>query len=98
MERDGEDRTVIRVKVLPRSSANQIVGIEKGVFRVKLTAPPVDGKANKALRDLLAKQLGVAKGNVEIISGERSKTKSVRIHGLSPEETHRLLQKGTVFL
>jgi uncharacterized protein (TIGR00251 family) len=98
MERDGGDKTVIKVKVLPRSSANQIVGREKGIFRVKLTAPPVDGKANKALRDLLAKRLGVAKGNVEIISGERSKIKSVRIHGLSLGETNRILQKGTEFL
>ncbi len=85
-------KTTIRVKVLPRSSKNQIVGQEKGTFRVKLTAPPVEGKANKALSDLLARRLGLPKGNVEIVSGKRSRLKSVRIQGLSIEDIKKLLK------
>ncbi|MCP4668216.1 MAG: YggU family protein [Deltaproteobacteria bacterium] len=85
-------RADIKVKVLPRSSANQIVGREEGVFKVKLTAPPVEGKANKALKEFLAKRLGLPKSDVEIVSGERSRLKSVLIHGLSLKEVDALLK------
>jgi uncharacterized protein (TIGR00251 family) len=60
---------------------------------VKVTSPPVNGKANKALIDLLAKRLGVPKGNIEIVSGKSSRDKSVRIHGLSLEAVALLLDK-----
>ena len=78
----------IRIRVLPRASRNQVVGIENGVLKVKLTAPPLEGKANKALREFLARKLGVRKKNVEIVSGERSRIKSIRIQGLSPEDAN----------
>ena len=84
-------KIIIQVKVVPRSSRNQIVGREKGVFRVKLTSPPIDGKANKALRELLARRLGLSKDKVEVISGERSRMKSISIKGLSLEDINRLL-------
>jgi uncharacterized protein (TIGR00251 family) len=83
----------IRVKVLPRSATNQIIGQEGDVFKVKLTSPPVEGKANKALIELLAKRLRIGKGKIEIISGTRSRLKSVRISGLSQEEITQLLKK-----
>ena len=86
-------KTIIQVKVVPRSSSNTIISEEKGIFKIKLTAPPVEGKANKALKQLLSKRLGLPKGNVEIISGERSRAKSVRIHGLSFQDVSTLLEK-----
>jgi uncharacterized protein (TIGR00251 family) len=89
----GSPKTVISVKVIPRSSGNQIIGFGEGMIKVKLTAAPVEGRANKALKGLLAKRLGLSKGNVEIISGERSRQKSVLIHGLSPDKVDALLQK-----
>ena len=46
----ADTKTIIRVRVLPRTSKNQVVGMDGGIFKVKLTAPPVEGKANKALR------------------------------------------------
>ena len=85
-------KSVICVKVLPRSSVNQISGDEEGVIKVKLTAPPVEGKANKALVQFLAKKLGVARRDVEIVSGERSRVKSIRIYGLSPEDVMGMLK------
>lgn len=84
-------KTDIKVRVVPRSSRNQIIGVEDGIFKIKLTAPPVDGKANKALIEFLAKKLGLAKGSVEIVSGERSRQKSVRIHGLPLKKVSTLL-------
>ena len=92
MKREQTPETFIQIKVLPRSSRNQIIGSDDGVFRVKLTAPPVEGKANTALKEFLSKKLGVAKGSIEIVSGERSRQKSVRIHGLFPEEINRVLE------
>ncbi len=87
----GIPKTVIRVKVIPRSSRNQVLGFEEGTVKVKLTAPPVEGRANKALKELLAKRLGVAKKDVDIVSGERSRKKTVRIYGLCPEEVDAIL-------
>jgi uncharacterized protein (TIGR00251 family) len=78
--------TIINVRLIPRSSRNEIIGKENDGIKIKLTAPPVDGKANKALVKLLASELGVPKRDIEIVSGERSRKKSIRITGLSLEE------------
>lgn len=86
-----DTKTTIRVRVLPRTSKNQIVGIDGGVFKVKLTAPAVEGKANKALVQFLAKKLGLPKRDIEIVSGERSREKSLKINGLSVEEVMGIL-------
>lgn len=78
--------TEIRVKLNPRSSRNQITGRDQGVYCVKVTPPPVGGLANKALIGLLAKNLKIPKGNIEIRSGKHSRMKRVRISGLSEGE------------
>ena len=79
---------IIQVKVLPKSSRNQVLGKEGEIFRIKLTAPPLEGRANKALMDLLSKRLGVPKKDVEIVSGRRSRLKSVRIQGLTQADVN----------
>lgn len=61
------------------------------MYRIKLTAPAVEGKANKALLKFLAKRLGLPKPNIQIISGERSRTKSIRIHGLTAQQVKERL-------
>ena len=86
--------TDIKIKLLPRSSKNQIIGKEGDLFKVKVTSPPVEGKANKALVQLLAKNLGISKGRVEIIAGKNSRLKTLRIHGLSEKNITSLLEKG----
>lgn len=83
----------IKVKVLTRSSRNQITGKEGDLFKVKLTSPPVEGKANKALIEFLAKKLGIPKANMEIKSGKSSKLKSILIYGLTLEEITQSLNK-----
>lgn len=85
-------QALINVKVIPRASRNQIVGKENAAFKIKLTAPPVEGKANKALKEFLSKKLRVPKRNVDIISGKRSRQKSVLIRGLSPGDVDTLLK------
>ena len=83
----------IKVKVLPRSSKNQIIGQEGDLFKVKLTSPPVEGKANKALIEFLAEKLGIPKSHMQIKSGKSSKLKSILIHGLTLEEITQALHK-----
>jgi hypothetical protein len=68
-------------RVAPRASRDRVIGVQDGVLKVALTAPPVDGAANEALRKLLAKTFGVSKSAVEILRGERGRTKLLRIRG-----------------
>lgn len=75
----------IQVSVQPRSSKNQIVGLKGEALKIKLTAPPVEGAANKMLIELIAKELGVSKSNIEIRHGQSGKTKVIFIHSLTEE-------------
>ncbi|MFC1866641.1 DUF167 domain-containing protein [Thermodesulfobacteriota bacterium] len=88
-----QGNTDINIKLLPRSSKNQIVGKKGDVYKVKVTSPPVNGKANRALISLLAKRLGRPKGSIEIITGKSSRIKLVRVHGLSMEDITELMKE-----
>ena len=81
----------IRVRLPPRSARNEITGWRDGLLRVRVTAPPVDGKANAALEQLVANTLGVRKSAVSVVSGARGREKSIAIEGYSEAEVHDLL-------
>jgi len=83
----------IKIKLLPRSSKNQIMGKEVDAYRVKVTAPPVDGKANSALIALLAKKLNRPKGDIQIIGGKSGRIKWIRVHGLLGEDVNYMLDE-----
>ncbi len=85
------DGVIIRVYVAPRSSVNKVVGEHNGSVKVALTAPPVEGAANKALVEFLAKALGVPKASVVLVSGETSRNKSVAVAGIDVSEAMRKL-------
>jgi hypothetical protein len=72
----------IYIKVIPRSSRNLVEKINEGEYRVHLTAPPVDGKANEALIKLLAEHFSVAKSAIEIVGGKSSSRKMVDVLGI----------------
>lgn len=88
-EKDGS--LTFPVRVVPRAKRNEIVGAEGGALKVRIAAPPVKGKANKALVGFLAQALGVRKRQVEIVRGQRARDKTVRIRGLSEKEAGRRL-------
>lgn len=69
----------IYVKVSPRSSKNEVIKIAKGEYKVKLTAPPVDGEANVMLIKILAEHFDVLKSSLQIIGGKSAKIKIVEI-------------------
>jgi len=77
------------VRVIPRSSRDQVTGVQGDALKVKLTAPPVEGAANEELIGFLAKELGVAKRLVSIVSGGKSRSKVVHIEGLTRSRLER---------
>jgi uncharacterized protein len=84
--------TDIKVKVTPRASRNEVLGREGDYYRIKVTAPPAEGMANKALAVLLSETLKTAKRNIEIIAGKSSRIKTVRIQGLSEAKIAKALE------
>jgi uncharacterized protein (TIGR00251 family) len=80
------DAIEFAVRVVPRSSRSEIAGLYEGAVKVRLTAPPVDGAANIELIKLFAKKLGVSRSAIEIAAGETSKTKRLRVTGVTAEE------------
>jgi uncharacterized protein len=79
------------VRVQPRARRDEIAGERAGALLVRVTAPPVEGKANEAVRRLIAKRLGVAPGNVAVLRGASSRDKLLDIRGVEPDEVRRLL-------
>jgi uncharacterized protein len=72
----------LRVKVIPKSSKTELVGVlPDGTWKVKVAAPPEKGKANRALCEFIAERLGVAKSKVRIMAGETSALKRIRVDG-----------------
>jgi uncharacterized protein len=82
---------VIRLRVQPRASRDEVTGVIGDAIRVRLTAPPVDGEANEALVRFLASRLEVPRSAVTLLSGLSSRTKLVAVEGLSAEQVTRRL-------
>ena len=83
----------VTVRLKPRAKRNALVREQDGVLHVSVAAAPVDGKANAALCKLIAKRVGVARGQVSVIRGERSREKLVRIEGMTPHDLHRAFEQ-----
>ncbi len=81
-----DSQMALHVKVHPKARRDSVQVIEGGSLKIDVTAPPEGGKANDAVIALLAKALGVAKSDVEIVRGLRSRDKLVRVHGLTDDE------------
>jgi uncharacterized protein (TIGR00251 family) len=79
------DGTVVSLHIQPRASKNEIIGEQNGALKVRLTSPPVDGAANKLCCEFIAKLCGVAKREVSIVSGEKSRHKRVLISGVKQD-------------
>ena len=87
---ENEGGCTFRVRVLPRSRRDEVVGLHGDALKIRLTAPPERGKANRALQEFLAEQLGVSPSAVEIISGHTSRQKRVRVAGVSADAIRAL--------
>jgi uncharacterized protein len=79
------------IKVVPRASKNQIVRLEGDAIKIRLNAPPVDGKANDALIEFLADLLQVRRAQIEIVTGHTARHKVVRVLGANIRRVEEMI-------
>jgi uncharacterized protein YggU (UPF0235/DUF167 family) len=85
----------IAVRLQARAGRDELVGFRDGVLLARVSAPPVEGRANRVLcRRLIAREAGVAPSKVTIARGERSRDKLVRVDGIDPEALRDALAPG----
>ncbi len=77
---ETDDDTIINIRLIPRASTNKIVGVLDDAIKIRLQAPPIEGKANKALIKFLSKQLKLPASHITIISGETNRNKRILIY------------------
>lgn len=92
--RETSGGVVVSFLIQPRASKNEIVGIQGDRLKLRLTAPPVEGAANKMCVTFLAKCLGVSKSALEIVAGQSSRQKQVLVHGARLEAVRDVLEKS----
>ena len=86
-----EVSVTLKVRLQPRASRDEIDGLLGDALKIKVTAPPVEGRANKAVKKFLAVRLGLPPSQIEMIAGERSREKLLRISGITRAEMERAL-------
>jgi len=92
-----QNHFILKVKVLPKSGLNQwgeVLGNER--IQLRITAPPVDGAANKACVRFISKEFGTARSNVRIAQGEKSKLKTFLIEAANEEKVENFIRKYIV--
>ena len=87
----SEPAARLRVRVQPRARANAIAGVRNGVLVVRVTAPPEGGRANDAVRKVIARRLRVGVRSVELVQGASAREKTLLIHGFSAAELDAVL-------
>ena len=90
---DGQGVT-LRLHVQPGAKTTAVVGLHGEALKIRLAAPPVDGKANACLLAFLAERLGVAKAAVSLLSGDSSRAKRVRVSGIDASAVAARLGEG----
>lgn len=93
-QREASGNLVLSLQVRPGARKTEIAGLHGNALKIRLAAPPVDGKANAALVAFLAEELGVPRARVELVSGAASRQKRLRISGASSEAIARFLSKA----
>ncbi|MBU2551751.1 MAG: YggU family protein [Proteobacteria bacterium] len=83
--RTGRDGLRFKVHLTPRSATEGLTGLHGDALKVKVKAPPVDGRANEALVKFLTRTFGLRSGAIEVVSGHSSRNKMVRVEGLTRE-------------
>ncbi len=84
----------IAVHVSPGARKTSVAGLHGAALKIRLQAPPVDGKANRALTEFIAEQLGLPRASVALVAGETSREKRVRICGATIEHIRATLSPG----
>jgi uncharacterized protein (TIGR00251 family) len=85
------ESALLSIRVQPRAKRDEVVGERAGAIVIRLKAPPVDGKANAALIEFIAKAAGVPRSRVEIVRGAAAREKTVRVSGVAEQDLRRAL-------
>ena len=92
---DGKKGAALGIRVTTRARRNEIVEVlSDGTVKIRLTAPPVEGKANKELIEFLAQVLDVPKSRLEIVAGETGRDKLVSVLDMDAETLHERVLKN----
>jgi uncharacterized protein (TIGR00251 family) len=89
---DSPEGIVLRVHVQPGAGRSAVVGRHGDALKVRVAAPPIEGRANDATRALLSEALGLPESDVELTSGQSSRAKRFRLNGLDSEEGEKRLR------
>jgi uncharacterized protein (TIGR00251 family) len=89
--RETETGVTFRIRVVPRASRREPAGIQDDALKLRITAPPVEGKANSECVRMVAELFGVKRTQVAIISGHTSRTKTVAVEGVKAKEIAALI-------
>ena len=89
---EADGGALVRVRLQPRARREEIAGERAGALLVRVSAPPLEGRANAALCRLLAKAVGVPPSSAEVIRGASARDKVVRLSGIGPEDVSARLR------
>lgn len=89
------DGVELSLLIQPRASRTRVVGEHDGLLKIQLAAPPVDGEANAALVEFLAKLLGIPRRQVELLAGDASRRKRVALRGIDALQVEAVMSGGT---
>ena len=92
--RESKHGLTFDIQVIPHASHSQLVGLHEGMFKIKVTALPVEGAANEACIKLLAKTFALKKGQMEIFAGAKSRKKTVLVKDISREELEMKIRRS----
>lgn len=91
---EGSEAIVLRVMAHPGAGRASVVGIHGDALKVRVSAPPVGGRANQAVVEMVAELFGVKETAVKVVAGETSRNKRLEIAGISPDDAHRLIDEA----
>jgi len=89
--KETQNGVIFRIHVVPKSSKSEISGVQDDALKLKITSPPVEGKANEACIKFLSNILGVRKAKVKIVSGHKSRKKTIAIEGIGKKDIEDII-------
>lgn len=89
--KEHEGGVIVEILLQPRASRNELAGVQEGRLKIKVTSPPIEGKANEKLCEFLADLMGIGKKRVQVIAGHTARVKRVRIDDASVDEVRKKL-------
>jgi uncharacterized protein (TIGR00251 family) len=91
--RETEKGVTFQIRVMPRSPRCEVAGLQDGALKIRITSPPVEGKANDECIRFLADQLNIRRSQIEIIAGHKSRSKTISITGLKKADAEVLFSE-----